>query len=80
MAFFWGYKFNQQHDRDICDDECQESDTYFDDLVANATQYISVRGMFEVKNGFKYSELNKSLNPDNQTWNRYDLKVNYTDP
>ena len=43
--------------------------------MADASKYITIHGMYELKQGVEYSVLNKSLNPDDQTWKEYSTKV-----
>ena len=44
-------------------------------LAKNASRYLSVRGMYEKKNGFEYTVYDKNLNPDANTWKRYDTQL-----
>lgn len=45
------------------------------EVTKNASRYIQIRGMFELKQGFKYSALNKSLNADLNTWKKYETEI-----
>ena len=42
------------------------------EITKNVSRYISVNGMFELKKGFTYTTLNESLNPDLNTWKKYE--------
>jgi hypothetical protein len=47
------------------------NDDEIDDLITNATRYLSIEGMFEVKDKFSYSTYN-DINSDLNTWKRYE--------
>jgi hypothetical protein len=43
-------------------------------MIFNATRYLSVYGMFEEKDKFKYSTYD-DINPDLNTWKKYDTNL-----
>ena len=52
-----------------------EEDMTYDQLVAEASKYITVQGMYELKRGVEYSPLDTNLNKDQHTWKNYGTKV-----
>ena len=53
----------------------EEEDMSYDQLVTQASKYITVQGMYELKRGVEYSPLDTSLNVDQHTWKNYETKV-----
>jgi hypothetical protein len=43
------------------------TDTEIDDLISNATHYLSISGMFEIKDKFIYETFD-NINEDLNTW------------
>jgi hypothetical protein len=43
--------------------------------VKNASRYISLKGMFEVKEGFEYKLLDSDINKDLNTWKDYETII-----
>ena len=63
------------YDRDRFVEGSLNSRERYAELTKNVSRYIEVRGMFEVKEGFEYDTLDKSLNPDLNTWKKYDTNM-----
>ena len=65
------YGDNTVFDKGAYTGELSKKEVYHE-LAKNASRYLSVRGMFEIKNGFNFRLFDESLNPDVNTWKRYD--------
>ena len=47
----------------------------YEDLVESASRYITVHGMYELKQGVEFKPLNSSLNPDSFSWKAYETSL-----
>lgn len=63
-----------------------ENDPYKESILGNRRlqtidleaiqRYLIIEGMFEINDHQSFSPLDKNLNPDSQTWKKYDINFN----
>ena len=64
------------HFTDLADNDRREleEEVNYDEICEKVASYISVQGMFEVKDKFNY-QLYNGLNEDEFTWKKYETKM-----
>lgn len=61
-------------DKDAYLGELNKNEEYHE-VVKNASRYISVKGMFEKKNGFEFTVMDENLNKNDDDWKKYDTQI-----